>query len=172
MGDKVLFAGPFDRTTPATSGARDMLLAVCAIAERVAVAGLTVKAGINVGPVVGAVLGVNRLAFDIFGDAVNVASRVMTSGAASFKKMGGNGRLLHGAIIYVSETFVELVGRDDPDVKDCFDDQLLELEAKGKGRIGARRVVSTPVTALIAACVEPKDEDHCSGATQIEVTSS
>ena len=37
------------------------------------------RAGLHVGPVVAAVLGTSRLAFDVFGDAVNVASRCMST---------------------------------------------------------------------------------------------
>lgn len=55
--------------------AADELLACCALARRVT----PIKAGLHVGEVVGAVLGTSRLAFDIFGDTVNVASRVMST---------------------------------------------------------------------------------------------
>ena len=39
----------------------------------------TIQAGLHVGDVTGAVIGTERLAFDVFGDSVNVASRVMTN---------------------------------------------------------------------------------------------
>mgnify|MGYP001614641841 CR=1 FL=1 len=92
VGDIVMLAGPFlDATTgtEATKGAdatavlpeadlqacADELLAICTLCRGVA----DIRAGLHVGEVVGAVLGTSRLAFDVFGDSVNVASRVMTT---------------------------------------------------------------------------------------------
>ena len=38
--------------------------------------------GMHVGPLVGAVLGVERLTFDVLGDTVNTASRLASTGSA------------------------------------------------------------------------------------------
>ena len=40
----------------------------------------TITVGLHCGPIVGAILGTNRLCFDIFGDSVNTASRAMSTG--------------------------------------------------------------------------------------------
>lgn len=98
IGDIVMLAGPFAKEYQADAAgeavnsvattvtidpqkqeavqlAADELLAICVLARKVA----AIRAGLHVGEVVGAVLGTSRLAFDIFGDAVNVSSRVMTT---------------------------------------------------------------------------------------------
>ena len=42
--------------------------------------GLRVRIGVHTGPVVGGVLGHRRFAFDIWGETVNIASRLETHG--------------------------------------------------------------------------------------------
>ena len=44
--------------------------------------GLTLKIGINSGPIVGGVIGKKRYIYDVWGDAVNIASRLENSGEA------------------------------------------------------------------------------------------
>ena len=79
IGDIVMIAGPFrEKQFTAADAAEQMM---CAISQLRKVA--TVQGGVHVGEVVGAVLGTNRLCFDIFGDVVNTASRCMTGGSRS-----------------------------------------------------------------------------------------
>ena len=89
VGDIVMFGGPFhaDLPTGGTGAAAvirpdadirtavDEALAVVTLCRETA----SVIAGMHIGDVVGAVVGTSRLAFDVFGDVVNVASRVMTT---------------------------------------------------------------------------------------------
>jgi len=61
---------------------------------------LALRIGIHVGPAVGGVIGVHRLHYDVWGDTVNVASRLESSGAA-------------GAIQVSAEVRQQLAGRFD-----------------------------------------------------------
>ena len=77
--------------------------------------GLRLRVGINCGPAVGAIVGTRKFQYDLWGDAVNVASRMESSGSP--------GR------IQVTET-----------VKDHLDgafalDARGEIDVKGKGRL-------------------------------------
>ena len=70
------------RAGPVSRAALDMLLAVTLLLTPPEGAGWgaqRVAAGFNVGEVLGTVQGTSRLAFDVFGDCVNVASRVLSS---------------------------------------------------------------------------------------------
>ena len=96
VGDVVLLAGPLDASAggdapvPQGTGARRTLVAcreLCAAVARIR-EGSDVHVGFHVGEVVGAVVGSTRLTFDIFGDCVNVASRMMTLAKAA-TSMGG-----------------------------------------------------------------------------------
>jgi class 3 adenylate cyclase len=78
IGDVVMIAGPFtDEHNPSTA-ASQLLRAIQTIRATVCP---DLKAGLHSGELVAGVLGTNRLCFDIFGDAVNVASRAMTNSA-------------------------------------------------------------------------------------------
>jgi class 3 adenylate cyclase len=76
---------------------------------------LAVRCGIHVGPTVAGVIGLKRFLYDVWGDAVNMASRM--------ESMGEAGR------VHVSEdVYQELAGG--------FDFQCRgEIEVKGKGRV-------------------------------------
>ena len=78
---------------------------------------LSARIGINSGPVIGGVIGKSRFMYDMWGDTVNVASRMETSGV--------DGQ------VQVSEATYDLV-KLVPDLK--FEPQG-ELEVKGKGKM-------------------------------------
>ncbi len=59
----------------AVAFARDLVAAVAEMAEETGIA-LSVRIGIHTGPVVGGVIGSTRLAYDYWGDTMNVASRL------------------------------------------------------------------------------------------------
>jgi class 3 adenylate cyclase len=60
----------------------DLGLRMMEVAERVgaSVGGLPLRIGVHTGPVIGGVLGHRRFAFDIWGDTVNLASRIESAG--------------------------------------------------------------------------------------------
>lgn len=113
----------------------------------------SIYVGLHCGPVVGAVLGLHRLAFDVFGDAVNVASRVM---------VGERGKEQH-TVIRASTLFIESTETapqsqtkwddDDLAVKNdairrqiVWSDTVEAFEAKGKGTIMSRTLArKTPL---------------------------
>jgi class 3 adenylate cyclase len=70
-----------DHATAALAFARDLLAAV---ADTRAARGidLQVRVGVATGPVIGGVIGTRRLLFDLWGDTVNLASRMESSGVA------------------------------------------------------------------------------------------
>ena len=93
VGDIVLLAGPLNSAPMMRDEADDKHPPLAAVACRelcCAVARIResndLLVGFHVGEVVGAVVGRTRLTFDIFGDCVNVASRMMT-----MAKMEGDG---------------------------------------------------------------------------------
>lgn len=74
-----------------------------------------IRVGVNSGSVIGAIVGVRKYIYDVFGDAVNTASRMESNGSAMK--------------INVSESTYNLV-------KDRFDFTARgELDVKGKGRM-------------------------------------
>ena len=83
IGDVVLAAGPFTRAPLAfdatCAAVADVLyLAHALMASETSRGGTGITCGAHVGPVMAAVLGTSRLCFDIFGDAVNTTSRVLS----------------------------------------------------------------------------------------------
>ena len=75
IGEKVMLAGPFD---PQYTVAQAADQAIAIVSELRFLTSISV--GLHCGPIVGAILGTNRLCFDIFGDSVNTASRAMSTG--------------------------------------------------------------------------------------------
>ena len=75
VGDIVMIAGPLVASIPLARAVDDMMGAVSWMRCSPSV---DIQAGIHVGEAVAAVLGTTRLAFDVFGDVVNTASRVMS----------------------------------------------------------------------------------------------
>ncbi len=121
VGDAYLCAGglPF----PTTDHALKMVEAAFEIAQvmedmktnpQPGIVSFDVRIGINTGPVVAGVVGLNKFAYDIWGDTVNVASRMET--------MSEPGR------INISENTYKLI----KDVYDCESRGKVEVKNKGK----------------------------------------
>ena len=76
------------------------------------------RVGIHTGPVVAGIVGVKKFQYDIWGDAVNTASRMESSGAVGY--------------VNISQTTYDLI-KDEP----LFHFQSRgKIQAKGKGEIG------------------------------------
>ncbi|MCB0661831.1 MAG: tetratricopeptide repeat protein [Saprospiraceae bacterium] len=75
------------------------------------------RVGIHTGPVVAGIVGVKKFAYDIWGDTVNTASRMESSGAVGQ--------------VNISQSTYELL-KDDPDFK--FENRG-KVQAKGKGEM-------------------------------------
>ena len=89
------------------------LIEQCKESDNEAIAGLTMRFGINSGPAVAAVVGQRNFHYDVWGDAVNVAARMESSGEPGF--------------IHVSEATYELIKND------YSTEYRGEQEIKGKG---------------------------------------
>ncbi len=133
VGDAYLCAGglPF----PTTDHALKMVEAAFEIAQvmedmktnpQPGIVSFDVRIGINTGPVVAGVVGLNKFAYDIWGDTVNVASRMET--------MSEPGR------INISENTYQLV----KEVYDCEFRGKVEVKNKGKMEmyfVNARKIL-------------------------------
>ena len=83
------------------------------------------RIGVHTGPVVAGVVGKLKFAYDIWGDAVNIASRLETNSAA--------------ARVNISQTTYELI-------KDEFNCEYRgEIEVKNRGKIGMYFVTNLKV---------------------------
>ncbi len=51
---------------------------------------LNIRIGIHIGPVIGGVIGVNKFTYDVWGDTVNIASRMESSGEAGRIQISGD----------------------------------------------------------------------------------
>jgi class 3 adenylate cyclase len=127
MGDSIMIAGPFHPQFTVETAADEMLAAVWELRTI-----STIQVGLHVGEIVGAVLGTNRLCFDIFGDTVNVASRCMTSGSSA-------------GSVSISDEFHEAIERavQENAASHCAAAKFSPTHAftaKGKGDIRARLV--------------------------------
>ena len=114
-----------DHAAAAVESARAMLEAVAAWGATSRV-GLNARVGLASGPVVGGVIGSRRLLFDLWGDTVNTASRLESSGVA--------GR------INVAATTRELLGD-----RCRFEERTTEV--KGLGRVTSYLVTGTGASA-------------------------
>jgi len=94
---------------------RDFIVAYKEQREREGKVSFEMRIGINSGEVVAGIVGIKKFAYDIWGDAVNIASRMETNG--------------YPGKVNISETTYNLV-------KDYYDTEYRgELDAKGKGFI-------------------------------------
>ena len=85
IGDCYMCVGWISEDTNELTSAWDVLLVAKAmhrIVPRIPLMGkrLSMRAGMHVGPVVSGIIGKNKFAFDIWGDAVNLASRMESTG--------------------------------------------------------------------------------------------
>ena len=78
IGDAYMVIGK-DAVGPVAELALDMLAAVAGYNQRTGNT-LAIRAGIHVGPAITGVIGVKRLHYDVWGDAVNTASRMESTG--------------------------------------------------------------------------------------------
>ena len=93
---------------------------------------LQLRLGLNTGPVVAGVIGRSKFIYDLWGDTVNTASRMESSGVA-------------GRIQVTEATRQRLL----PNFQ--FEDRG-ELEIKGKGRLRTWLILDTPVGTMSARC--------------------
>jgi adenylate cyclase len=127
-----------DHAVVAIEFARALIGAVDGIRERTGLE-IQVRIGVASGPVVAGVIGARRLQFDLWGDTVNLASRMESSGVA--------GR------IQVAESTRELLD-------DRFPLELREVEVKGLGLLVTYLVESEPATARGREGAGPAAEDR------------
>lgn len=80
--------------------------------------GFEMRVGVHTGPVVAGIVGVKKFAFDVWGDTVNTASRMESSGEVGK--------------VNISQSTYELL-KDDPEF--AFESRG-KIEVKGKGEIG------------------------------------
>ena len=85
IGDSYMFASGLPNRHPANPvnamlAAFELMEATRLLAERPGSPGWQLRIGMNTGPVVAGVVGIRKFAFDIWGDAVNFASRMESSG--------------------------------------------------------------------------------------------
>ena len=97
---------PRSRPQGRAPGARHRdAVATSAIADR---SGIALRIGINSGPVVAGVIGTKRFLYDLWGDAVNIASRMETNGTP------GEIQITPATYELLKDEFIWPPARDDP----------------------------------------------------------
>ncbi|UHG94888.1 adenylate/guanylate cyclase domain-containing protein [Spirosoma oryzicola] len=90
------------------------------------------RLGIHTGPIVAGIVGVKKFQYDVWGDTVNTASRMESSG------MVGK--------VNISETLYEFIKQEE-----CFSFEYRgQVHAKGKGKMGMYFVKKSNVVQLVA----------------------
>ncbi len=87
IGDSYMFASGLPKRHPANPvnavlAALELMHETQMLEERVDAPGWKLRIGLHTGPVIAGVVGIRKFAFDIWGDSVNFASRMESSGAA------------------------------------------------------------------------------------------
>lgn len=91
--------------------ALDMHEAVAAYAKRTGY-DLEIRVGVHTGPVVAGVIGVNKFAYDIWGDTVNTASRMESQGAAGRTQLSDRTKALLGdGYVFEERGAIEVKGK-------------------------------------------------------------
>ena len=98
-----------DHAAAAVEFARAMLDAVASMRDRLGIE-LGIRVGIASGPVVGGVIGQRRLTFDLWGDTVNLASRLESSGIPGRIQVAASTRDLLGPLYSLEEREVDIKG--------------------------------------------------------------
>jgi adenylate cyclase len=93
--------------------------------------GVPIRIGIGSGPVVAGVVGTRKIFFDVWGDAVNVASRMESTGVP-------------GQIQVSDETYARLKG-------DFVLEDRGEIDVKGKGRMRTWFLIGRKVPAAVTS---------------------
>ncbi len=98
-----------DHAAAALALARAMIASMADVRQRLD-ADLQIRIGVASGPVVGGVIGQRRLLFDIWGDAVNLASRMESSGLSGRIQISAATRELLGDLVDVEAREVDIKG--------------------------------------------------------------
>ncbi len=110
IGDAYMAISTDDATAVARL-ALDMLDSVTAFNARNSLA-LAVRAGIHVGPAIAGVIGLERLHYDVWGDAVNTASRMESSGEAGRIQVSSEFmQATRGAFLFECRGNIEIKGK-------------------------------------------------------------
>jgi guanylate cyclase len=115
IGDAYMAVGGAPEPDPAHASsaielARGMLVALAEVRERIGVP-LELRIGLASGPVVGGVIGQRRLLFDLWGDTVNTASRMQSSGIPGRIQVAPSTReLLRDSFVFEAREPVDVKG--------------------------------------------------------------
>ncbi|MBS1561635.1 MAG: tetratricopeptide repeat protein [Bacteroidetes bacterium] len=119
-----------DHADRAAQFALDVLAAMPGIRERTGLA-IDVRIGLHSGPAVAGVIGENKLAYDLWGDTVNIASRMESFGAAGH---------VHVSDSFAEELRAQYAGKGVDITRQNNPSSMLllqrgEFDIKGKGRM-------------------------------------